>query len=147
MLTAKGQEAEKIMGLDLGADDYVTKPFSPHELRARVRALLRRGAQTERDSYSFGEIEVDFGRAELRRAGRPVETTPLEFKLLTTFLRNRGKLLSRSQLLDEVWGHGIAITDRVVDNQIFALRKKIEINPAQPQYLISVRGMGYRFEG
>jgi DNA-binding response OmpR family regulator len=147
MLTAKGQEAEKIMGLDLGADDYVTKPFSPHELRARVRALLRRGAQTARDSYSFGEIEVDFGRAELRRAGRPVETTPLEFKLLTTFLRNPGKLLSRSQLLDEVWGHGIAITDRVVDNQIVALRKKIEINPAQPQYLISVRGMGYRFEG
>src|SRR5262249_15534635 len=147
MLTAKGQEAEKIMGLDLGADDYVTKPFSPHELRARVRALLRRGAQPARDSYSFGEIEVDFGRAELRRAGSPIETTPLEFKVLTTFLRNRGRLLSRSQLLDEVWGHGIAVTDRVVDNQIFALRKKIETNPAQPQYLVSVRGMGYRFDG
>ena len=147
MLTAKAQEAEKIMGLDLGADDYVTKPFSPHELRARVRALLRRGAPPARDCYSFGVVEVDFDRAELRREGKPIDTTPLEFKLLTTFLRNPGKLLSRSQLLDEVWGHGIAVTDRVVDNQIFALRKKIETNPTQPQYLVSVRGMGYRFDG
>ncbi len=147
MLTAKAQEAEKVMGLDLGADDYVTKPFSPHELRARVRALLRRGAPPANDGYSFGEMEVDFARGELRRAGIAVETTPLEFKLLTAFLRNRGRLLSRAQLLDEVWGHGLAITDRVVDNQIFGLRKKIEADPAQPRYLVSVRGMGYRFEG
>ena len=147
LLTAKAQEAEKVMGLDLGADDYVTKPFSPHELRARVRALLRRGEQPSRNSYSFGEIEVDLGRGELRRGGRSVETTPLEFKLLIMLLRNRGRLLSRRQLLDEVWGHGISVTDRVVDNQILGLRKKIEADPAQPRHLVSVRGMGYRFEG
>ena len=146
MLTAKSQEAEKVMGLDLGADDYVTKPFSPHELRARVRALLRRTAEASAEIYSFGDIEVDLIRGELRRSGRPVETTPLEFKLLIMFLRNRGRLLSRSQLLEEVWGHGIAVTDRVVDNQILGVRRKIEADPAEPRYLVSVRGMGYRFE-
>jgi DNA-binding response OmpR family regulator len=148
MLTARAQEADKVLGLDLGADDYVTKPFSPHELRARVRALLRR-ASAPPDSkrlFAFGEIEVDFTRGELRRAGRPVEISALEFKLLTAFIRNRGRLLSREQLLDEVWGRGLAVTERVVDNQVSSLRKKIEPNPAEPRVLVSVRGLGYRFD-
>jgi len=148
MLTARTQEADKVLGLDLGADDYVTKPFSPHELRARIRALLRR-ASAHPDSkrlFAFGEIEVDFTRGELRRAGKPLEISALEFKLLGAFIRNRGRLLSREQLLDEVWGRGLAVTERVVDNQVSSLRKKIESNPAEPRTLVSVRGLGYRFD-
>lgn len=148
MLTARTQEADKVLGLDLGADDYVTKPFSPHELRARIRALLRRvsPACDSKQLFAFGEIEVDFTRGELRRHGQPVEISALEFKLLGAFIRNRGRLLSREQLLDEVWGRGLAVTERVVDNQVLSLRKKIESNPAEPRILISVRGLGYRFD-
>ena len=146
MLTARAQETEKVMGLDLGADDYVTKPFSPHELRARVRALLRRAADPAPEVYVFGDNEVDFSRGELRRYGKPVQATPLEFKLLTVLVRNRGKLLTRDQILETVWGQGVSVIDRVVDNQILGLRRKIEEDPAQPRYLISVRGMGYRFD-
>lgn len=147
MLTAKTQEAEKVLGLELGADDYVTKPFSPRELRARIKALLRRAAGDMPELYRFGEVEVDFTRGELRRAGKPIEVTPLEFKLLTAFIRNRGRLLTRQQLLDEAWGPGTFVTDRVVDNQIVSLRRKIESEPGQPRYLVSMRGMGYRFDG
>ena len=147
LLTAKAQEAEKVMGLDLGADDYVTKPFSPRELRARVKAALRRTAESEPETYRFGDSEVDFARCEVRRAGKPVEMTALEFKLLAAFVRNPGRVLSREQLLDQVWGRGTFVTDRVVDNHVVTLRKKIEPEPARPQYLVSVRGMGYRFEG
>jgi len=148
MLTARAQEADKVLGLDLGADDYVTKPFSPHELRARVRALLRRASSAPEPKrlFAFGEIEVDFRRGELRRAGQPVEISALEFKLLSAFIRNRGRLLSREQLLDDVWGHGLSVTERVVDNQVSSLRKKIESNPAEPRVLVSVRGLGYRFD-
>jgi len=148
MLTAKAQEAEKVMGLDLGADDYVTKPFSPHELRARIRALLRRGASPApaREVYAFGGNEVDFSRGELRKNGKPVDVTALEFKLLTIFVRNRGRLLTRSQLVEDVWGNGVSVTERVVDNQILSWRKKIEPDPAHPRFLVSVRGMGYRFD-
>src|SRR5262245_6046284 len=149
MMTAKSQEAEKILGLDLGADDYVTKPFSPKELRARIRAALRRstGAAQSEDIYGFADMEVDVTRCELRRAGAVVETTATEFKLLAAFVRNRGRVLSREKLLDEAWGQGTFLTDRVVDNHIVALRKKIEVDPAEPKYLISVRGFGYRFDG
>ncbi len=147
ILTAKTQEAEKVLGLELGADDYVTKPFSPRELRARVKALLRRASGDTPEVYRFGEMEVDVTRCELRRAGEPVEVTPLEFKLLTAFIRNRGRVLTREQLLDEVWGRGTFVTDRVVDNQIVSLRRKIEGEPARPCYLVSVRGVGYRFDG
>jgi DNA-binding response OmpR family regulator len=149
MLTAKGQEAEKILGLDLGADDYVTKPFSPKELRARIRAALRRGS-THRGSsevYRFGDNEVDSARCELKRNGDVVDTTATEFKLLSAFIRNRGRVLSREKLLDEAWGPGTFLTDRVVDNHVVALRRKIEVDPAEPRYLISVRGVGYRFDG
>ncbi len=147
LLTAKTEESDKVLGLELGADDYVTKPFSPRELRARVKAVLRRAAGELPEVYRFGEVEVDFSRGELRRAGKPVDLTPLEFKLLAAFIRHRGHVLSREQLLDEVWGRKIAVTDRVVDTHITNLRKKIEPRPAQPRYLVSVRGMGYRFDG
>ena len=147
LLTACTHEAEKVMGLEVGADDYVTKPFSHRELRARIKALLRRTAGQVPEVFRFGDVEVDFSRGELRRGGRPVETTQLEFKLLTALVSNRGRLLSRNQILDAVWGSGTFVTDRVVDNHVLALRRKIEPDPQQPRYLISVRGMGYRFEG
>jgi DNA-binding response OmpR family regulator len=147
MLTAKAQEAEKVLGLEIGADDYVTKPFSPRELRARVKAALRRTAEDDLPIYRFGDAEVDFGRCELRRAGKPVELTALEFKLLAAFIRNGGKVLSRDQLLDLVWGHGAFVTDRVVDNHVVTLRKKVEPEPSEPRYIMSVRGLGYRFDG
>jgi two-component system alkaline phosphatase synthesis response regulator PhoP len=147
MLTAKTQEAEKVLGLEIGADDYMTKPFSPRELRARVKAALRRTAEDDFPIYRFGDAEVDFGRCELRRAGKPVELTALEFKLLAAFIRNGGKVLSRDQLLDLVWGHGTSVTDRVVDNHVVTLRKKVEPEPSEPRYIVSVRGLGYRFDG
>jgi len=147
MLTAKTQEEEKVLGLESGADDYVTKPFSPRELRARVKAALRRTAEDDAPVYRFGDAEMDFKRCELRRAGKPVELTALEFKLLTVFVRNSGKVLSRDQLLDLVWGQGTFVTDRVVDNHVVTLRKKVEPEPSEPRYIVSVRGLGYRFDG
>jgi len=149
MLTAKAQEAEKVLGLELGADDYVTKPFSPLELRARVKAILRRASGEAPEVYRFGDIEVDFTRAEVRRAGGggAVDMTPLEFKLLSTFIRRRGRLLTRERLLDEVWRPDSSPTDRVIDNHIMNLRRKIEPAPNEPRYIVSVRGLGYRFDG
>jgi len=147
MLTAKALEAEKVLGLELGADDYVTKPFSALELRARVKAMLRRAAPEAPEIYRFGEVEIDFTRAQVRRDGKPVETTPLEFKLLATFVRRRGRILTREQLLDDVWRPDSCPTDRVIDNHIMNLRRKIEPDPQAPRYLVSVRGLGYRFEG
>jgi DNA-binding response OmpR family regulator len=146
LLTARAQEAEIVMGLELGADDYVTKPFSPRVLRARVKAALRRADEEDVGVHAFGDLEADFGRGELRRGGKPVGLTALEFKLLAAFVRNRGRLLSRSHLLDLVWGPGTFVTDRVVDNHVVTLRKKIEPDPAQPRYLLNVRGLGYRFD-
>ena len=148
MLTAKAQEAEKILGLDVGADDYVTKPFSPKELRARIRAAIRRSSSADAPPvFRFGDIEVDAERCEVRREGAVVDTTATEFKLLSAFVRNRGRVLSREKLLDEAWGPGTFLTDRVVDNHIVAIRKKIEREPTEPRYLVSVRGVGYRFDG
>jgi len=147
LLTAKAHEAEKVMGLELGADDYVTKPYSARELRARIKALLRRGAPCGAQTYVFGDVEMDLVRCELRRAGKPVELTPLEYKLLAAFVRHPGRMLSRQQLLDEVWGPDTFVTDRVVDNQVTNLRKKIELDPEHPRYIINLRGLGYRFDG
>lgn len=147
MLTAKSHEAEKIMGLDLGADDYITKPFNPRELRARIRALLRRTEAPPADIYSFGNVEIDFARGEIRRGEHKMEATALELKLLKAFVDMRGRILSRSQLLDAAWGDQTFVTDRVVDSHVMELRRKIEPDPAKPQYLVSVRGLGYRFDG
>ena len=147
LLTAKAQEAEKVLGLELGADDYVTKPFSPRELRARIKAVLRRFAHTEQGAYRFGDVEVDFARAEVRREGTAVEVTPIEFKLLAVFIERRGRVLSREQLLEAAWDRGTHVTDRAVDAHIVNLRRKIEPHPAEPKFLLSVRGLGYRFDG
>lgn len=148
MLTAKAQEAEKVMGLEIGADDYITKPFSPRELRARIKAVLRRSDKQENlRVYRFGDVEVDFARHEVRRSGSPVDLTSLEFRLLGAFCRNRGRALTREQVLDLAWGHAVAVSERVVDNHVVRLRKAIEPDPANPQYLVSVRGVGYRFDG
>jgi DNA-binding response OmpR family regulator len=148
LLTARAGDTDRIFGLDLGADDYVTKPYNPKELRARIRALLRRTAgESGRSGITrFGDCEVDWDRAELRRAGKPVLTTPLEFGLLDLFTRRPGRVLPRRVLIDSVWGRNIAVTERVVDNQIASLRKKIEPAPATPRYLKSVRGIGYLFD-
>jgi len=147
LLTAKAEEANKVLGLELGADDYVTKPFSPLELRARIKAVLRRRAGDAPEQYQFGDVEVDFLRGEVRRGGRSVALTAMEFRLLTTFIRLRGRVLSREQLLDQVWGKDFATTDRVVDNHIMNLRRKIESHPDTPRFVVSLRGMGYRFDG
>jgi DNA-binding response OmpR family regulator len=147
MLTAKTHEAEKILGLELGADDYVTKPFSPRELRARIQAVLRRATDGSAGIYRFGGCEIDFDRGEVRRNGVPINTSALEFRLLAAFVRHSGRVLSRHQLIDAAWGPETIITDRVVDTHVLNLRKKIEPKPARPRYIRSVRGMGYRFEG
>ena len=147
MLTAKTQEAEKILGLEYGADDYVTKPFSANELRARIKAVRRRVEEESAGVYHFGDCEVDFDRAEIRRGGRPVDATALEFRLLRTLIRCRGRVLTREQLIQQAWGPDTYIGDRVVDTHILNLRKKIEPAPARPQFLHSVRGIGYRFDG
>ena len=147
LLTAKSQEAEKVLGLELGADDYVTKPFSPLELRARIKAVLRRTSNEAPEIHRFGDVEVNFTRGEVRRAGAVVEITAIEFRLLAAFIRLRGRVLTREQLLDEVWGRDSSPTDRVVDNHIMNLRRKIESTPDAPRYVVSLRGMGYRFDG
>jgi len=146
MLTARTQESDKVLGLEIGADDYVTKPFSGRELRARIKALLRRTAANVADIYRFGDVEVDFARCELRRAGQVVEVTPVEIKMLAAFVRQRGRTLTRDQILNDVWGTGTFVTDRVVDSHIVNLRRKIEPVAAEPRHLVSVRGIGYRFD-
>jgi two-component system alkaline phosphatase synthesis response regulator PhoP len=148
MLTAKAQESEKVMGLELGADDYMTKPFGTRELRARVKALLRRAnGDAHAARYRFGDVEVDFDRGELRRSGVVQELTPIEFRLLALFIRSRGRVLSRDQLVDGAWGPETYAAARIVDNHIANLRRKIEPDPANPRYLRNVRGLGYRFDG
>jgi DNA-binding response OmpR family regulator len=147
LLTAKSADSDKVLGLDLGADDYITKPYSPKELRARIRARLRRPSPPEDDApVRFGDCELDLGRGEVRRGGRPVAMTPLELKLLAALASRPGRVPTRRVLIDEVWGHDTAITERVVDNQIAHLRQKIEASPTAPRFLKSVRGIGYRFD-
>lgn len=145
LLTARAQEAEKVLGFKLGADDYVTKPFSPMELCARVQAVLRRAAGAAPDMFRFGGMEINFTRGELLRAGRAVDLTPIEFKLLAVFVRSRGRVLSREQLIEQVWSKETYITERVVDTHVSNLRKKVEPE-GDPRFIVSVRGIGYRFD-
>jgi DNA-binding response OmpR family regulator len=146
MLSARTHEAEKILGLEVGADDYVTKPFSPGELRARIKAMLRRVDDADGAVVRIGDCDVDFGRAELRRSGAPVDVTALELRLLGALVRARGRVLTREQLIRQAWGENTHVGDRVVDTHILNLRKKIEPRAAEPQFLKSVRGLGYRLD-
>jgi DNA-binding response OmpR family regulator len=142
ILTARTSEAEKVLGLDVGADDYVTKPFSGRELRARIRARLRAVQADAEEILRCGDVEIDAARAEVRRAGAKIEVTPQEFKLLWVLAKNRGRVLSREQLIDMAWGRNTALTDRAVDAHMVNLRRKLG-----PDLIASVRGMGYRFDG
>lgn len=145
LLTARGQEADKIRGLNFGADDYVTKPFRPRELNARIQAVLRRGSAAV-PVFKFGNVVVDFTRGEATRAGTRIELTALEFKLLRAFLEHAGAVLSLDQLIQIVWGKDVFLTDRVVYTHVNNLRGKIEVNPSQPRHIVSLRGLGYRFD-
>ncbi len=144
MLTAKSHDAEKVLGLEIGADDYVTKPFSPLELRARVKALLRRSQGSQPTSYAFSSLVLNLERMEVLDGERPIGLTSLEFKLLTALIQNSGVVLSRDRILDLVWGANVVITDRVIDTHIANLRKKLEPNGSK--HISSIRGMGYRFD-
>jgi DNA-binding response OmpR family regulator len=148
MLTARGEEADRVLGLDLGADDYVTKPFSIRELLARVRALLRRaqpGKPGLPDELRFGDVSVDFRSYEATRGGQPLELTRKEFGVLRYLASRAGEVLTRDELLNEVWGYESYPTTRTVDNHIASLRAKIERDPAEPEYLRTVHGVGYKF--
>ncbi len=149
MLTAKGQEIDRVVGLEIGADDYVTKPFSPRELQARVKAVLRR-METEPDGknenlFRYGGLEVNFRKYECRKNGKEVSLTAHEFDLLKYLIRNRGQVINRDELLNEVWGKDVFVTPHTVDTHMANLRKKIEDNPSQPRFIISIRGVGYKF--
>ena len=147
MLTAKSQEIDKVLGLELGADDYVTKPFSPRELLARVKALLRRAQPKARELhvFSFGDVEVDFRKYEALKAGVSVDLTAREFDLLEFFARHPGRVFRRSDLLDQVWGYGHEGYEHTVNSHINRLRAKIEDNPSQPKMIVTVWGVGYKF--
>ena len=147
MLTARGQEIDKVLGLKLGADDYVTKPFGFMELLARVEALLRRtsGGVRRADVYEFAEFVADFRKGELRRNGELVEITARELKLLEFFIAHRGDVIARERLLDQVWEYEGAPLTRTVDMHVAKLRKKIERDPADPKLIVTVHRMGYKF--
>lgn len=148
MLTARAQEAEKVLGFETGADDYVTKPFGVRELRARIAALLRRSSPgTVERVVRIGDAEVDFDRGEIRRNQETSPLTSTEFKLLELFIRNRGRILTRDQLVEGAWGVNTFVSERVVDNHIANLRRKIEPEISEPRYLRNIRGLGYRFDG
>jgi DNA-binding response OmpR family regulator len=149
MLTARGQEIDKVIGLEMGADDYVTKPFSIKELLARVRAHLRRATKhvVDIETYTFGEVELNFKKYEAKKDGNEIELSPREFELLKYFIQHRGETITRDQLLDDVWGYENYPFTRTVDNHIAKLRQKIEQIPAEPKYIITVHRVGYRFLG
>jgi DNA-binding response OmpR family regulator len=149
MLTARGQEVDKVVGLELGADDYVTKPFSIRELLARVKAILRRTTVVpkDKDQHSFGDVEVDLQRCRVLRSGKALDISSTEFDLLKYFICHPGETLSRDRLLEEVWGYDNYPTTRTVDTHLVRLRQKLEPDPEQPQYFLTVHGTGYRFVG
>ncbi|MHC4547889.1 MAG: response regulator transcription factor [Planctomycetota bacterium] len=147
ILSAREQEVDKLMGFDLGADDYVTKPFSTRELAARIRAALRRSAvqALEGEVFELRHIRVDFPGQRLEVNGEPAEVSNREFRLLKYLIENRGRVLSRDQILNQVWGYDYEGTARTIDNFINKLRSKIEPDPARPTFILTVRGVGYKF--
>jgi DNA-binding response OmpR family regulator len=147
MLTAKGEEDDKVLGLELGADDYITKPFSVRELLARVKGALRRSKDKAAtlDRYTFGDVVVNFKRREVTSGGRAVELTNREFNMLAYFIAHAGEVLSRDQLLEEVWGYKMPPRTRTVDTHVARLRKKIEADPENPQHLLTMHAAGYVF--
>jgi DNA-binding response OmpR family regulator len=150
MLTAKGTEIDKVVGLEVGADDYLTKPFGMRELIARVKALLRRSTTTDRrdgDVFTSGDLQADMGRRQAYKNGQPLTMKPKELELLAFLLRNKGRAFTREQLLSQIWGYDFAGDSRTVDVHVRWLRQKIEEEPDKPGRLVTVRGTGYRFEG
>lgn len=146
MLTAKGQESEVILGLSVGADDYVTKPFSIEVLLARVNACLRRNRQKKTESFEFGECRLDLVAHKLFRSGKELALTPKEFRLLQYFAQNVGRALTRDKILDDVWGQDLIVTDRSVDRCVATLRTKVEPDAQHPTFIQTIRDIGYRFE-
>jgi two-component system alkaline phosphatase synthesis response regulator PhoP len=150
MLTARGQLVDKVVGLKLGADDYLAKPFEMMELLARVEARLRRPGPkdtVDADAYRFGTVQVDFRKAEVTRDGRPLELSAREYRLLRYFIEHRGATISRDELLNQVWGYNAMPNTRTVDVHVAWLRQKIEPNPRHPQYVLTAHGLGYKFVG
>lgn len=152
MLTAKGQVVDKVVGLKLGADDYMTKPFEMPELMARIEALLRRTRfqapeQQTLDSYQFDEISIDFRKAEVIQGDKMIDLSAKEFQLLRYFIEHKGATLSRDELLNEVWGYDALPSTRTIDVHVAWLRQKLEPNPRRPQYILTVHGLGYKFVG
>ena len=147
MLTAKSQEIDKVLGLELGADDYLTKPFSPKELIARIRAILRRQRSPSQsvEHYLFGDMEVDFKKFETLRSGRRVDLTAREYALLRFLIERRDRAVSRFEILEGVWGEEVDVFPRTVDSHVANLRKKLEDDPSDPRHIVSVRSVGYRF--
>ena len=147
MLTSKKEEMDKVLGLEIGADDYVTKPFSVRELMARIKALLRRKQEIVKDieEYAFGAVQIDFKKQVASKNNKPIDLSTTEFKILKYFIEHEGEVVTRDNLLDKVWGFDVFPTSRTVDNYILSIRKQIEENPSEPKHLITVQKAGYKF--
>ena len=147
MLTVKDKEIDKVLGLELGADDYVTKPFSLREVVARVKAILRRTEELgdELSTYTIGDVNLDFRKYEADKNGKPLELTPLEFHMLKVLIQKKGQVITRNDFLDRIWGEdNMIVSSRTIDSHVANIRKKIENDPANPEYILSVRGVGYK---
>jgi DNA-binding response OmpR family regulator len=150
MLTAKGEEIDKVLGLEIGADDYMTKPFSIRELLARIKAHLRREKREKKtvpEAYCFADVEIDFTHFKVKRKNKELDLTSLEIEILKYLIAHKGEVVTREALLDKIWGYEKFPTTRTIDNHILKLRKKIEGDPSHPEYILSVYGEGYRFVG